>query len=278
MALPHDNLVERDATVCLPCPKCGNIIKSFTVAPTNSRGDTTTVNALCDQCQWSDEAAVPTEDLGLTSLALPQRATAHTRYGVPTRRLDVSMAPGAPAEALEGDALEALIDAATDRHPVLDSPIFATKPSAPAPSKPAHRPDTEPPADDAGAESGLDAADDEDTGALMLEDVAGTPPPMPDPLPKRPTTMFAAKYAPVVRRISTATRQRKRQRSKRSRWEAGVLTAACMMALAAGGLELAFLAHRMTTPQIILVAVFLVPVSVFLVDGLKGLWQDTHPA
>lgn len=223
MALPPDEQAERNATVCMPCPKCGNIIKSFKVHPTSLQGDTTVLSALCEECQWSDEAAVLTDDLGHTSLALPEPVFA-------------------PGES------------------ILDQPIFPSRPPQPAPVKSTRRPSPSESADEAADEMLCMSAE-----SPMLEDVAGVP--MMD---------AAVPLEQVVRRHSTSTLRK--LRVKRRRWEAWVLTIACFVALAMGGLELIFLAHRMTTPQIVLVAVFLLPVLVFLVDGLKGLWRDTIPA
>jgi len=255
MARPPDKATdEHRATVCLPCPDCGNIIPSFTVQRP-SHGDTTVLTAKCDQCLWHEEASVLTDDLGLTSLALP------TNYGRLSAgaelRLDAlyEMAPGAAPDGEAADDLDELIDAAEDRHPVLDSPIFTARAVAPAPKKPTQRPDV-----------------DDDGLCVSLDEIAGLPPTLDSlaaPVRRPPT-------ASIVRRSSTGTVRRLRQ--KRRRGEAWLLSIACLVALAMGGLELIFLAHRMTTPQIILVAVFLVPVTVFLVRGMKGLWRDTQPA
>lgn len=96
-SVPASNNHEHTATVCLPCPKCGEIIRSFAVTKKDDRRDTATIRATCPNCQWADAAETPAHDLGMTSLALP-----------PAPRHAPAPAP-APARA----------------RPDLDQPIFA---------------------------------------------------------------------------------------------------------------------------------------------------------
>ena len=183
-APPNEALSEHRATVCLPCPKCGNIIPSYGVRA--DARDRSVLSAECAECRWSAEASVATDTLGLTSLAMP-----------------------APPLPVRTETIP----------PLLDRMIFEDR--APA----------------------------------------SAPPPRPERL------------------LTHGDAARRRLRIQRRRWEAWVLTAACFIALAMGTLDLVFLAHRMTTAQIVLVAVFLLPVvGVFLFHGLRGLWRDTRPA
>ena len=91
---------EHTATVCIPCPKCGEVIRSMKVKQ-KGRRETATISAECPKCKWQDEADEPMESLGMTSLALPQplpTAYAPPRVSAPTD-LDAPIFPSAPAAA-----------------------------------------------------------------------------------------------------------------------------------------------------------------------------------